>query len=156
MSLEFDGGYLVPDTTPAPATPDLDDLLSNLPGFSLLSPGMKNAALAGAQIPDENSVWPGQTGYIPTYDTYFAALNLMGFLMAQPVVRQTSSEGTSVAVDAPNWGALSAYYRGMSVIVQATGNGILQMVTIPDVPHVQRTNMRMEAYGNDNVDTDLD
>lgn len=137
------------------AIDDLNDLLAGLPNASLITVGMKNAALAGALIPDAAGVWPGQPDYVPTYDVYFAALTLMGFLQAQPVVRQSSSEGTSVAVDAPNWAALSTYYRGLSPIVQATGNGVLQRVLIPDVPHVHPVNMRMEAYGNDNVDTDL-
>jgi len=137
------------------AIDDLNALLVNLPNASLITVGMKDAALAGALIPDAASVWPGDVDYVATYDVYFAALNLLGFLMAQPVVRQSSSEGTSVAVDAPNWGALANYYRGMSVIVQATNNGGLNRILIDEASHVVRTNMRMEAYGYDNVDTDL-
>ena len=137
------------------AIDDLNALLVNLPNASLITVGMKEAALAGALIPDAAGVWPGQPTYVDSHDIYFAALNLLGFLQAQPVVRQSSSEGTSVAVDAPNWAALSTYYRGMSVIAQATGNGVLQRVLIPEPAHVVRTNMRMEAYGYDNVDTDL-
>ena len=137
------------------AIDDLNALLVNLPNASLITVGMKEAALAGALVPDAASVWPGDVDYVPTYDVYFAALNLLGFLMAQPVVRQSSSEGTSVAVDAPSWGALANYYRGMSVIVQAsTPNGFGKII-IDEAPHVVRTNMRMEAYGYDNVDTDL-
>lgn len=137
------------------ALDDLNDLLSNLPGYSLISPAMKAAALEGARIPDENGVWPGQPGYIPTFDVYFAALTLLGFLQAQPVVRQTSSEGTSVSVDAPNWSALIQYYQSMSPICQVTGNGLLTKVLIPDGPHVLRTDMSgQEVYYGD-VDTDL-
>lgn len=137
------------------AIEDLSSLLVNLPNYSLLTDGMKNAALAGALIPDVDSVWPGETGYVTTYDTYFAAISLIGFLRAQPVVRQSSSEGTSVSVDAPDWKGLLAWYGTMSVIVQATSGGVLTKVLIPDGPHVDRANMHDRRYGNDNVDTDL-
>lgn len=134
---------------------ELDALLANLPGYSLITEQMKLAALEGARVPDSFSVWPGEDGYEPTYDVYFAALSLLGFLQAQPVVRQSSSEGTAVMVDAPNWGALANYYRSMSRIVNATGNQVLQKVLIPDGPHVRKTDMsgRFDHYGD--VDTDL-
>jgi hypothetical protein len=140
------------------AIDDLNALLVNLPNFSLITDGMKTTALSGALIPDAAHVWPGEAGYVTTYDVYFAAMGLIGFLQAQPVVRQSSSEGTSVAVDAPNWGGLLAYYRGMSQIAQATGNGVLTKVLIPDGPHVRRTDMSSGTDGGryDNVDTDLD
>ncbi|AVO24400.1 hypothetical protein PBI_ADLER_9 [Microbacterium phage AlexAdler] len=134
---------------------ELNALLQNLPGYALLTETMKQAALNGAQVPDSFGIWPGEEGYEPTYDVYFAALTLLGYLMAQPVVRQTSSEGTSVAVDAPDWSALAAYYRSQSVICNATGNGVLQRVTIPDVAHVRRTPMEGYGHGYGDVDTDL-
>ncbi|UVK59227.1 hypothetical protein SEA_QUARTZ_8 [Microbacterium phage Quartz] len=134
---------------------ELNALLSPLPGYGLLTEQMKQRALAGALVPDSFGIWPGQPGYETTYDPYFAALGLLGYLMAQPVLRQTSSEGTSVAVDAPDWGALSTYFRSMSPICAATGNGVLNRVAIPDVPHVYRTNMNHggERYGD--IDTDM-
>lgn len=134
---------------------ELNALLENLPGYSSITVAMKNAALSGALIPDANGVWPGQDGYVPTYDVYFAALNLLGFMQAQPFVRQSSSEGTSVAVDAPDWGALASYYRSQSRIVQSQGGTVLQSVAIPEGPHVRRTDMsgRGPYYGD--VDTDL-
>lgn len=134
---------------------ELDALLMNLPGYGLLTVTMKENALNGARVPDSFGIWPGHEGYEATYDVYFAAINLLGFLMAQPVVRQTSSEGTSVAVDAPNWGALAAYYRSQSMICNAQGNGVLSRVTIPDVPHVRRTNMQYGGDDNADVDTDV-
>ena len=134
---------------------ELEALLAGLPNASLITDGMKQSALNGAQIPDGNGVWPGQAGYMATYDVYYAALTLLGFLQAQPVVRQSSSEGTSVAVDAPNWAGLTAYYRGMSPISQATGSGILSKVLIPDAPHVRRTNMSGHGGAYVDVDTDL-
>jgi len=137
------------------AIDDLSALLVSLPNYSLLNDLMKNNALAGALIPDVNSVWPGETDYVPTYDIYFAAISLIGFLQAQPVVRQSSSEGTSVAVDAPNWSGLLAWYRSMSPICRATGGSLLSVLTIPGGPHVVRTDMREAGDDYDNVDTDL-
>lgn len=138
------------------AIDDLNALLVNLPGAALISTPMKTTALAGALVPDIDGVWPGQAEYVPTYDVYFAAMNLLGFLQAQPVVRQTSSEGTSVAVDAPNWAGLAAYYRSMSPICSATGGGVLGSIPIDLPPHVVPVPMN---YGGDspdgNVDTDL-
>ncbi|QBZ73060.1 hypothetical protein SEA_PHERBOT_9 [Microbacterium phage Pherbot] len=137
------------------ALDDLNALLQNLPGFALITDTMKQAALDGARIPDSFLLWPGEEGYENTYDVYFAALTLLGFLQAQPVIRQSSSEGTSVAVDAPNWSALINYYRSQSPICRVQGNQVLQNVPIPDGPHVRKTDMsgRGSHYGD--VDTDL-
>lgn len=137
------------------AIDDLNSLLSGLPNYASLTTGMKEAALEGARIPDPDGVWPGEDDYVDTHDIYFAAMNLIGFLMAQPVVRQSSSEGTSVAVDAPKWDVLMAYYRSLSPICMATGNGVLQIVAIPEVPHVKRVPMSYGGEGYDDVDTDL-
>jgi hypothetical protein len=139
------------------ALEDLSALLANLPNYTLLTDTMKQDALSGALVPDTNGVWPGQPDYITTYDIYFAAVRLIGFLMAQPVVRQSSSEGTSVAVDAPSWGGLLEYYRSQSPILQATTNGpVLTKVLIPEGPHVYHTDMTgVRGGNNDNVDTDL-
>lgn len=138
------------------AIDDLNSLISNLPNASLITDQMKADALAGALVPDSSGVWPGQTGYVPTYDVYFAACSLVYFLQAQPVVRQSSSEGTSVAVDAPNWSGLLAYYRSMSPIVAAQGNDVLRKVLIPDGPEGYWVNMHDGGDYYDNVDTDLD
>lgn len=159
MALEVTPDGYVVDTAP-PEVPEvwktrLDELLQGLPGAGLLSVSMKNAALVQSQIPDAHSVWPGQDGYHATYDIYWAAINLVGFLQAQPVVRQSSSEGTSIAVDAPNWGSLLGYYRSMSVISQANSGPILTAIPIPGGPHVYRTDMRGRSNGYDDVDTDL-
>lgn len=137
------------------ALDDLNALVSSLPNAALLTIGMKNDALAGALMPDVEGVWPGEVDYVPTYDEYFAAISLIGFLRAQPVVRQSSSEGTSVAVDAPDWSGLIAWYRSMSPIARATSNGVLQKVLIPEGPHVYRTDMSGRGSDYGNVDTDL-
>jgi hypothetical protein len=116
---------------------------------------MKTQALAGALVPDSAGVWPGQENYTPTYDVYFAAVGLVGFLKAQPVVRASSSEGTSVSVDAPNWSGLEAWYKSMSKIYQTTGGSVLQVVPIPGGPEGFWTNMAERGVGYDDVDTDL-
>jgi hypothetical protein len=133
---------------------DLNALVANLPGAGLLTDRMKQDALAGALMPDPNGVWPGKPGYNQTYDIYYAASNMLPFLQAQPVIRQSSSEGTSVAVDAPSWGALHAYYRSMSPIAKATAGGILNVIPIPGAPVAQRVYMG-SGGGYDDVDTDL-
>jgi len=131
---------------------ELSTLLQTLPGYSLISVGMKQAALDGARIPDSSGMWPGEVGYLVTYDVYFAALSLLGFMQAQPVVRQTSSEGTSVTVDPPSWGTLAAYFRTLSVILSQSDKSIISVVPIPGRPHVYRTEMR---GGSNDVDTDV-
>ncbi|QBZ73202.1 hypothetical protein SEA_THERESITA_9 [Microbacterium phage Theresita] len=134
---------------------ELNALLANLPGYPTLTVEMKQAALNGARIPDSFGLWPGEEGYEPTYDVYFAAINLVGFLQAQPVIRQSSSEGTSILVDKPDWAALLNYFRSQSPIIQKTGNLVLQRVPIPDPPHVVKLDMsgRDSYYGD--YDTDL-
>lgn len=133
---------------------ELDELLASLPGYVTLSTNMKQAALSRSLIPDSFGIWPGQDGYETTYDVYYAALSLVGYLQAQPFVRQESSEGTSVSVDAPDWAALIEYFRSQSRIVAATGNTVLQKVLIPEGPHVRRVNMkdRDAQYGDVNTD----
>ncbi len=154
MALEINPDGVVVNTDDPQALADLNALLSSLPGYGLLTNQMKLASLNGALVPDAAGVWPGQPDYAPTYDIYFAALGLLGFLQAQPVVRQSSSEGSSISVDAPNWGGLANYYRGMSQILSGT-HSVLQAVPIPDGPHVVRTDMSGRWGGNGDVDTDL-
>ena len=134
---------------------ELNALLAPLPGYSTLTVEMKQRALDGAQVPDAFGIWPGQAGYEVTYDVYFAALSLLPYLMALPVVRQTSSEGTSVAVDAPDWGALAAYFRGASPICATSGNGVITKVLIPEGPHVVPVDMSESWEGFEDVDTDV-
>lgn len=137
------------------AIDDLNGLLSSLPGYDLLTDPMKQAALDQSLIPDGAGVWPTKPGYQTTYDIYWAATKLISFLQAQPVVRQTSSEGTSIAVDAPNWTGLIAYFNSMSRIAQATQGDLIVEVAIPGMERfVKRTDMsgRWDGYGD--VDTD--
>ena len=133
----------------------LNELLSPLPGYEMLTDSMKTIAMESAQIPDGDGVWPGQPEYVPTYDIYFAALKLLPFLQAQPVVTSAGSEGTSVSVKPADWDAIIAFYRGSSPIIQATGNDVLRAVPIPDPPHVRKVNMQDRGGYYGDVDTDL-
>lgn len=133
----------------------LNELLSSLPGYALLTDTMKTAAMSGALIPDSEGRWPGQDDYVSTYDIYFAALKLLPFLQAQPVVTSAGSEGTSVSVKPADWDAIIAFYRGSSPIIQATGNDVLRVVTIPDPPHVRKVNMQDRGGYYGDVDTDI-
>lgn len=135
------------------AMDDLNGLLAPLPGYAVLTNEMKQRALNLALIPDADGVWPGQPDYVTTYDVYWAAILLAGYMMAQPFIKQASSEGTSTTVDAPNWGGLFTFFRSQSVIFAAQ-NDVLQIVPIPDGPHVVPTDMsgRGDHYGD--IDTD--
>jgi len=138
------------------AIDDLNELLAPLPGYAVLTPTMKQNALNMALIPDAAGVWPGNPDYVTTYDVYWAAISLSGYMMAQPFVKQAASEGTSTTVDAPNWSGILAYFRSQSVIAQATeATPILTELVIPGLPHVIATDMsgRWDGYGD--VDTDL-
>lgn len=134
---------------------ELDALLSALPGYNLISETAKIAALQGSRIPDSAGRWPETAGYVETFDVYYAALTLVSFLQALPVVTSASSEGTSVSAKAPDWSALTLYYRSLSPIIQATGNSILQVVPIPAPPHVRRVSMNDGGGYYGDVDTDL-
>ena len=120
---------------------ELDNILDILPGHETLTPQIKQSALSRSLIPDTNGVWPGQSGYEPTYDPWFAATLLITFLSSQGGVSSASSEGTSVTVEPTDWDALRSYLRYLSPIVRATGSQVLTRVPIPDVPHVYRADM---------------
>lgn len=154
MAVEVNSDGVIVDVDYTLTLTALNGLLAPLPGYSILSEPMKLDALAASRIPDASGVWPGSPGYVATYDVYWAATLLVGFLRAQPIVRQSSSEGTSVSVDAPDWAGLLLYYRSQSPVAQASG-ATLTAVPIPDGPHVQRTDMsgRWDGYGD--IDTDL-
>lgn len=143
------------------AKDDLKALLANLPGAALITERQYDDALSGARVPDGLGVWPGAVGYQDTFDIYWAAISLVGFLAAQPFVKQSSSEGTSVSVEAPSWAGLLAYYRTQSSVAQATARPVLGTIPIPATPHVARVDMsdsdwlgRRGSIGD--IDTDLD
>ena len=133
----------------------LNQLLQGLPGADLVTTDMKSVALAGALVPDSAGRWPGTPDYVTTHDVYYAALSLLPWLQAQPVVTSAGSEGTSVSVTAPDWHALTTFYRSHSRIVAASGNGVLGVLPIPDGPHVRKTDMAGGGKYYGDVNTDL-
>lgn len=138
------------------ALEDLNGLLSPLPGYDILTDQMKQRALDTALIPDGAGVWPGHEGYQTTYDIYWAAISLTGYMQAQPFVKQAASEGTSATVDRPDWAGILNYFRSQSIIASATQAGpLLKRVPIPEGPYLIPTDMsgRWDDYGD--VDTDL-
>lgn len=134
---------------------ELNELMQNLPNFGLITQNMKTAALQASRIPDSAGRWPATAGYVDTFDIYYAALSLLPFLAAQPVVTAASSEGTSVTATAPNWGALSLSYKNLSPILSATSKAVLNVVPIPDTPHVRRVPMNDGGGYYGDVDTDI-
>ena len=130
----------------------IDEILSNIPGYSSLPVTMKQTALGLSLIPDSNGVWPAQPGYVSTYDYYYAASILLGYLKAQPYVSSVSSEGTSVSTTAPDWSALAKSFASMSIIL--SNQGIFTKVSIPEGPYIVPTDMagRGSRYGDTNTD----
>ena len=134
---------------------ELNALLSALPGYDLISDTAKLAALKASRIPDSEGRWPATAGYVETFDVYFAALSLVSFLQALPVVTSAGSEGTSVSATAPDWDALRLHFRSLSPIILATGNSVLQVVPIPNPPHVRKVSMRDRGGYYGDVDSDI-
>lgn len=134
---------------------ELEALLEGIAGYAAVTASMKERALSMAQIPDATGVWPGQPGYAVTTDAYYAALQLLPFLQARPLVTSTSSEGTSVSVTPPDWQALRSFFRDQSVIIAASGHDVLRAIPIPDPPHVKRVPMNDTGGRYGDVDTDV-
>jgi hypothetical protein len=149
MGLEVSDGYVVVNDQP-PVVPSwitaLDEILAGLPNASMLTTTMKETALHQSAIPDANGVWPGKSGYSDTFDIYWAAIQLISFLKAQPFVNQTASEGTSITVSRPDWGALVAYYQSMSPIAGATAAPALSYINIPSTPVAVKVDMNDEDW----------
>lgn len=89
------------------------------------------AALAASLIPDAAGVWPGQPGYQPTYDLYWAAAEtcllraMRAAMSATQTVTKVTSEGSTFEVEqsAPDWAALGRRWRAMSQIGREIGFG---------------------------------
>ena len=89
------------------------------------------AALAASLIPDAAGVWPGQPGYQPTYDLYWAAAEtstlraMRAAMSATQTVTKVTSEGSTFEVEqsAPDWAALGRRWRAMSQIGREIGLG---------------------------------
>lgn len=133
---------------------ELEQLLKSLPGYDLVTEGMKHKALQGARIPDADGNMPGDRKYVPTYDAYFAAYGLVGFMQAQPAVTTASSEGTSVTTTGYNWDGLRQWLRANSAICQSTDADVFTVIPIPNTHPVTRTNMHGGGPYDDH-DTDV-
>lgn len=133
---------------------ELNKLLITLPGYALLNDAMKTAAMTGALIPDEQGRWPADPDYVARYDLYYAAVSLIPFLQAQPLVTSASSEGTSVSATAFDWNAIRQFYLGLSLIASSAGD-VLRAIPIPDQPHVYRVPMHTIGGYHGDVDTDI-
>ena len=89
------------------------------------------AALDSALVPDSNGVWPGQPGYQPTSDLYWAAAEtstlraMRASMSATQTVTKVTSEGSTFEVEqsAPDWAALGRRWRAMSQIGREIGLG---------------------------------
>lgn len=85
------------------------------------------AVLDASLIPDPEGLWPGQPGYITTYDLQWAAAEAMMLrsvrAASSETVTKVASEGSSFDVQAPNWGALAHHYRMRSQIGAQIGYG---------------------------------
>lgn len=133
---------------------ELEQLLKSLPGYDLVTEGMKHKALQGARIPDADGNMPGDRKYVPTYDAYFAAYGLVGFMQAQPNVVTASSEGTSITTTRFNWDGLRQWLRSNSTICQSTDADVFTIIPVPDTKPVVHTAM-YEGGSDDNQDTDV-
>ena len=99
--------------------------------FPTLSETDLQAALDASLIPDTAGVWPGQPGYQPTYDLYWAAAEtstlraMRAAMSATQTVTKVTSEGSTFEVEqsAPDWAALSRRWRAMSQIGREIGLG---------------------------------
>lgn len=97
-----------------------------------LSDADLHAALAASLIPDAAGVWPGQPGYQPTYDLYWAAAEtgvlraMRAAMSATETVTRVTSEGTTFDVQpapATDWAALERSWRARSRIGRELGLG---------------------------------
>ena len=92
-----------------------------------LSDADLQAILDASLIPDPEGLWPGQPGYVTTYDLYWAAAEALTLRAARAASSETvtkvASEGSSFDVQAPNWVALTHHYRMRSQIGAQIGYG---------------------------------
>ena len=134
---------------------ELDIILGQVQGYDAVPNELKAHALEGSLIPDENGVWPSKAGYIPTYDHYYAAMNLVSYLRAQPQVTSTGSEGTNVTVSPTNWDSLLIWLKSKSAIVLVSGDSVITPVSIQLGPHVVKQNMQGSGVYRGETDNTL-
>ena len=134
---------------------ELDIILGQVQGYDAVPNELKYHALEGSLIPDVNGVWPSKVGYIPTYDHYYAAMNLVSYLRAQPQVTSTGSEGTNVTVSPTNWDSLLIWLKSKSSIVMVSGDSVITPVSIQLGPHVVKQNMQGSGVYRGETDNTL-
>ena len=134
---------------------ELDIILGQVQGYDAVPNELKAHALEGSLIPDKNGVWPSKAGYIPTYDHYYAAMNLVSYLRAQPQVTSTGSEGTNVTVSPTNWDSLLIWLKSKSAIVLVSGDSVITPVSITLGPHVVKRNMQGSGVYRGETDNTL-
>ena len=134
---------------------ELDIILGQVQGYDAVPNELKAHALEGSLIPDVNGVWPSKVGYIPTYDHYYAAMNLVSYLRAQPQVTSTGSEGTNVTVSPTNWDSLLIWLKSKSSIVMVSGDSVITPVSIQLGPHVVKQNMQGSGVYRGETDNTL-
>lgn len=124
--------------------PTLDDVLALIPGGDVVSQAMRESALAKSLIPDSSGHLPGERGYTPTHDVFYAALTLLGVVRAQPAVTTASSESTSISATTPNWPSLEGWLRSQSVICR--NQDALTVIPITYDDYITRAYMGGESY----------
>ena len=134
---------------------ELDIILGQVQGYDAVPNELKAHAIEGSLIPDVNGVWPSKVGYIPTYDHYYAAMNLVSYLRAQPQVTSTGSEGTNVTVSPTNWDSLLIWLKSKSSIVMVSGDSVITPVSIQLGPHVVKQNMQGSGVYRGETDNTL-
>lgn len=124
--------------------PTLDDVLALIPGGDVVSQAMRESALAKSLIPDSSGHLPGEQGYTPTHDAFYAALTLLGVVRAQPAVTTASSESTSISTTTPDWPSLEAWLRSQSVICRSQDT--LTTIPITYADYTTKVYMEGESY----------
>ena len=124
--------------------PTLHDVLALIPGGDVVSQAMRESALAKSLIPDSSGHLPGERGYTPTHDVFYAALTLLGVVRAQPAVTTASSESTSISATTPNWPFLEGWLCSQSVICR--NQDALTVIPITYDDYITRAYMGGESY----------
>lgn len=124
--------------------PTLDDVLALIHGGDVVSQAMRESALAKSLIPDSSGHLPGERGYTPTHDVFYAALTLLGVVRAQPAVTTASSESTSISSTPPDWTSLEGWLRSQSVICR--NQDALTVIPITYDDYITKVYMEGESY----------
>lgn len=131
---------------------ELKELLSAAPGIDKVPETVLIKALAKSLVPDEDGNFPGADDYTSTYDVYFAALYVVGWLRALPQVTAAGSEGTNITTTPFDWDSLAEHFRSMSDIASLSDG--FTIIPVHASNPLVRVNMRDGGYFDDR-DTDI-